>query len=272
MNETYQLYHGDCLEIMPQLIEDGVKVDLILTDIPYGTTDCKWDTIIPLEEMWKCIKEIRNDKTPILLFSDEPFSSYLRMSNIKEYKYDWIWIKDGPSNIFNAKIRPMKYTENICVFYKEQCKYYPERIMIPRINRRVEQGQKKGYVGKSEAKSVVVSSNGLKSGAYISDYSKWNANYKYPSNYLFFSRVRGNSHENVDHPTQKPVKLLEYLIKAYTDEGDTILDFTMGSGSTGVACMNTGMKFIGIELEEKYYNIAEQRLMEAKHSKQTTLI
>lgn len=252
------LIHGDCLEEMQKLIDDGVKVDMILTDPPYGTTKCKWDSIIPLNDMWSCINELCNPTTPVLLFCDEPFSSRLRLSNLNNYKYDWLWIKEGPSNIFNAKRRPLKYHENIAVFYKEQCKFYPERIKIPRVSRRVEQGQKKGWAGISDAKSKVTG-DGPISGKYISDYSKYDANWKYPSQHIFFSRIKGNTHEKVNHPTQKPIKLLEHFIRTYTDKGDVVLDFTMGSGSTGVACLQTNRNFIGIELEEKYYNIAKKR-------------
>ena len=257
------LIHGECIEEMYKLIRGGQKVDLVLTDPPYGTTKCKWDSIIPLDEMWDCINQLSNPTTPVLLFGDEPFSSRLRLSNLNNWKYDWIWIKEGASNIFNAKRRPLKYHETITVFYKEQCKFYPERIKIPRISRRVEQGQKTGWVGVSEAKSQV-SGDGTRSGKYISDVSKYDANWKYPSQHIFFSRIKANAHEKVNHPTQKPIKLLEHLIRAYTDNGDVILDFTMGSGSTGVACKSLQRNFIGIELDETYYNIAKQRLKDVQ--------
>ena len=257
------LIHGECISKMQELIGGGTKVDLILTDPPYGTTKCKWDSIIPLNEMWDCISDISNPTTPILLFCDEPYSSRLRLSNLKDYKYDWIWIKEGASNIFNAKRRPLKYHENIAVFYKEQCKFYPERIKIPRLSRRVEQGQKTGWVGISEAKSQV-SGDGTKTGKYISDVSKYDKDWKNPSQHIYFSRIKANSHEKVDHPTQKPIKLLEHFIRAYTDKGDIVLDFTMGSGSTGVACKSLGRNFIGIELEEYYYNMAVERLKEVQ--------
>lgn len=253
------LIHGDCLTEMDKLIGGGQKVDLILTDIPYGTTKCKWDNIIPFDEMWDCIHGLVNPTTPIVLFGDEPFSSRLRLSNLKEYKYDWVWIKEGASNIFNAKRRPLKYHENIMVFYDKQCKFYPDRIKIPRLSRRVEQCQKNGWVGVSEAKSQV-SGDGTKTGKYISDVSKYNKNWKNPSQHIFFSRVKANSHEKVDHPTQKPVKLMEHFIEAYTDKGDTVLDFTMGSGTTGVASKRLNRNFIGIELNEDYFNMAVNRM------------
>lgn len=258
---TVKLIHGDCLKEMQKLIDNSIKVDLILTDIPYGTTKCKWDNIIPFHKMWDCIHGLSNPTTPIVLFGDEPFSSRLRLSNLKEYKYDWVWIKEGASNILNAKRRPLKYHENIMVFYDKQCKFYPDRIKIRRLSRKVEQGQKKGYVGVSEAKSQV-SGDGIKTGKYIADYSNYDKNWKNPSSHIFFSRVKANSHEKVDHPTQKPIKLLKHLIRAYTDKKDTVLDFTMGSGSTAVACIQLKRNFIGIEKEEKYYNIAQQRVNE----------
>ena len=260
---SVSLIQGDCITEMNTLIGGGHKVDLILTDIPYGTTKCKWDNIIPFHEMWDCIHGLCKPTTPIVLFGDEPFSSRLRLSNLNEYKYDWLWIKEGASNIFNAKKRPLKYHENIMVFYKEQCKFYPNRIMIPRLSRRVEQGQRTGWIGVSEAKSQV-SGDGTRTGKYISDVSEYDKDWKNPSQHIFFSRVKANSHEKVDHPTQKPIKLLEHLIRAYTDEGDTVLDFTMGSGSTGVACKGLNRNFIGIELDETYYNIAVERMKEVQ--------
>lgn len=258
MNEV-TLIKGECLEEMNKLSEEGVKVDLVLTDPPYGTTACKWDNIIPFEDMWKCINQLSKPKTPILLFCDEPFSSRLRLSNLKNYKYDWLWIKEGPSNIFNAKSRPLKYHENVAVFYKKQCKFYPDRIQIPRLSRRVEQGQKTGWIGISEAKSKVTG-DGTKTGQYISDVSSYNKDWKCPSQHIYFSRIKANANEKMNHPTQKPIKLLEYFIRAYTDTEDIVLDFTMGSGSTGVASKSLGRKFIGIELDDNYYNIAVERL------------
>lgn len=261
-NFMIKLIHGDCLEKMDQLIKEDIKVDLILTDPPYGTTRCKWDNIIPLKPMWERINNLSKEKTPILLFCDEPFASRLRVSNIKNYKYDWIWIKEGPSNILNAKKHPLKYHEKIAVFYKKHGKFYPDRIKIPRKSRRVEQDKKRGVTKKTgEAKSIV-SGNRFKSGKIIQYINEYDSNWKNPSQHIYFPRIKGNSYENVNHPTQKPVKLLEHFIKAYTDEGDVVLDFTMGSGSTGVGCLQTNRNFIGIELDEKYYNIAKKRCKE----------
>lgn len=266
---TVELIQGDCLEEMKKLANDGVKVDLVLTDLPYGTTKCKWDNIIPFDEMWEQVYRLIKPNAPIVLFCDEPFSSRLRLSNLKDWKYDWVWIKEGPSNIFNAKYRPLKYHENVAVFYKKQCKFYPDRIMIPRTSPTVAQSKKRNYVCITEAKSTIVG-KGVGSKKYISDFSKYDENWKNPSQHIYYSRVKGSSSEKVNHPTQKPVKLLKHFIEAYTDEGDTVLDFTMGSGSTGVACLQTNRNFIGIELDQDYYNIAQERINETK--KQTKLM
>lgn len=261
-----RLIQGDCIEEMRKLADEGVKVDLILTDLPYGTTKCKWDNIIPFEDMWERIHHLTYETTPSILFCDEPFSSFLRLSNLDEYKYDWLWIKEGASNIFNAKSRPLKYHENVAVFYKKQPKYYPNRIMIPRISRRVEDGQKTGWVGMSKGSEV----SGKPKNGFISDVSTYDKDWKNPSQHIYYSRVKGNSHEKTQHPTQKPIKLMKHFIEAYTDVGDTVLDFTMGSGSTGVACLETNRNFIGIELDEEYYNIASERIKESE--KQRKLI
>ena len=253
-NENYELYLGDCLEIMDGLIKTNVKVDMILTDPPYGITSCKWDTVIPLDEMWLRINELIKTNSTIALFGSEPFSSNLRMSNIKKYKYDWYWNKNVGGNILCAKYMPLKVIENICIFSNGKCKYIPQ--MIERTEK-----EEKEYIDKISRNCVPQKTDifpELKNGGFV--YTS-NTKYKYPINLLDFNARAGecNSKKRV-HPTQKPVALLEYLIKTYTDEGDLILDFTMGSGSTGVACMNTNRKFIGIELDEKYFNIAKERM------------
>lgn len=230
-----RLINGDCLEEMDKLIDEGVKVDLVLTDPPYGTTACKWDSVIPFDEMWDRLEQLRKDKTPIVLFGSEPFSSKLRISNINEYKYDWIWNKKKGGNIMNLKYQPYKIHENILVFFKHN--YFP--IMVKQKERK-----SKTY-SKGEA-------NGIKNYGDLRTYKK-----KYPTSIVTISNA---NQMNKIHPTQKPVKLLEYLIKTYTDEGDTVLDFTMGSGSTGVACKNLNRDFIGIELNEEYFNIAKDRI------------
>ena len=230
----YKLYKGDCLEVMDRLIEEGIKVDMILTDPPYGTTACKWDNVIPFDEMWIRINELIKTNGAIVLFGNEPFSSNLRISNIKNYKYDWVWNK-RPVNFLNAKRQPLREVENIMVFnskiYNPQGLIYKERI------------------NKRSNSTETNSKHGLSNKSYYTNY---------PKQILRFIGERGL------HPTQKPVALLEYLIKTYTDEGELVLDFRMGSGSTGVACINTNREFIGIELNEKYFNIAKDRLENIK--------
>ena len=238
-----KLYNGDCLEIMQQLIDKGVKVDAIITDPPYGTTACSWDSVIPFEEMWKRLKVIRKENSPILLFGNEPFNSYLRISNIDEYKYDIYWQKERATNIFQVKKRPAKIIETINVFYKEQPTYNPQM--------RNYDGPKRTNKIKNGKLGVLVDSQNRKPFEY-NDNGK-----RYPLHIVQYKRDILSSNL---HPTQKPLALMEYLIKTYTNEGDTVLDFTMGSGTTGVACKNTNRNFIGIELDEKYFNIAKDRI------------
>ena len=248
-NERYKLYQGDCLEVMDKLIESGLKVDAIITDPPYGTTQNKWDSVIPFDELWREYKRIIKDNGAIVLFGSEPFASKLRMSNIKNYKYDWYWNKNKPSGAMIAKKQPMKAVETISVFYKNQCVYNPQ--MIKRTEEELKRLSKKSvYTIGTEVDDRKWGKSGNRNDNKL----------KYPKNILNHKTVFNRSKEKVPHPTQKLVDLLEYLIKTYTNEGDLVLDFTMGSGSTGVACMNTNRKFIGIEIEEKYFNIAKDRM------------
>ena len=238
--DDFKLFHGDCLEVMDMLIGKGIKVDCILTDPPFGTTACKWDSVIPFDEMWKRLNELVKDNGAIVLFGSEPFSSRLRMSNIKNYKYDWIWEKEQGVGFQLVKYRPLIKNENISIFCKKTPVYNPQmekRDKPVKVNRRA------GSNGKSETSPLKYSDE------RISIYE-----YRYPTNILEYKRDRGL------HPTQKPVALLEYLIKTYTLEGEIVLDFTMGSGSTGVACLNTNRKFIGIELDDNYFQIAKKRI------------
>ena len=241
------LIQGDCLEVIPLLFEQGIKVDAIITDIPYGTTACSWDIVIPFEPMWKCIKSIRKDKSPILLFGNEPFNSYLRISNISEYKYDIYWQKERATNIFQLKKRPAKVIETINVFYKEQPTYNPQMINYD--------GPKRTNKIKNGKLGVLVDSQNRKPFEY-NDTGK-----RYPLQIVQFKRDILSSNL---HPTQKPVALMEYLVKTYTNEGDTVIDFCMGSGTTGLACKNLNRKFIGIELDKCYYDIACKRIEEGK--------
>ena len=236
----YKLYNGDCLEVMDRLIEEGIKVDCILTDIPYGTTSCKWDNIIPFEPMWERTNKLIKPNGVTCLFGTEPFSSALRMSNIKNYKYDWIWEKEQGAGFLNSKIMPLKATENISIFYNKKPLYNPQMIDVGK-------GWKSGSYNKFEGYNVYAEKEN----------KKYCGTLRYPKNILKFNKETGL------HPTQKPIKLLEYLIKTYTNENELVLDFTMGSGSTGVACMNTNRKFIGIELDNNYFDIASKRIEEA---------
>ena len=243
------LYKGDCLEEMKK-IPDG-SVDLVLTDPPYGTTACKWDSVIPFEPMWAQLHRVAKKNAAIVLFGSEPFSSALRMSNIKEYRYDWVWEKERPTNIFNMKREAAKVHEIISVFGGKN--YYPimEKSVQPNNNNKAKNKSQQGTMNTIETTGC---------SSKISD--DYNPLLRYPRSILEFSRnTRGNKKL---HPTQKPVALLEYLIRTYTQPGETVLDFTLGSGSTGVACVNTGRKFIGIELDEHYFGIAQERIGNAQ--------
>jgi site-specific DNA-methyltransferase (adenine-specific) len=242
MIDLIQLHHGDCLEIMKS-IPDG-SVDMILTDPPYGTTACKWDTVIPFEPMWGQVWRVLKPNGACLLFGSEPFSSALRMSQIKQFKYDWIWDKVNPSGFQLAKKIPMKQHENVSVFYRKTSLYNPMLVKKekPRLTK---------HYGKSSE------SNPLK---YISTENHL-VTHSYPKSIVSISNA---NRKNKVHPTQKPVLLLEYFIKTYTLESETVLDFTMGSGSTGVACVNLNRNFIGIEKDDKYFEIATKRIHESK--------
>ena len=253
---TVKLIHGDCLEEMDKLIGGGQKVDLILTDPPYGTTACKWDSIIPFDAMWNCLNGITNETTPILLFGTSPFSAELIHSNLNNFKYNLIWDKHFISNPFMANKRPLRVHEEINVFYKKQPVYNPQRVPKKIDYDRTSDGDKaKEWKGGT---SEVFGGTTPKRLYYIDDDTR------YPQTIIshYSSQADECQNEKRVHPTQKPVALLEYLIKTYTKENDTVLDFTMGSGSTGVACLQTNRNFIGIELDEKYYNIAKKRCSE----------
>lgn len=250
--DNIQLYNGDCLEVMDKLISDGIKVDAIITDPPYGTSRCKWDSIIPLENMWNKIKLIRKCFCPIVLFCKEPFGSLLRYSNIEEYKYDWTWIKDTKSNFPQAPYQPLNNIENIAVFSDGYARYGDKKM--PYYPQMVE---KEAYKIPKISKTTSIFAENHKNGIY--KHKIRDTKFRYP-----YSILKFNTDKNRLHPTQKPVELMEYLIKTYTNEGDIVLDFTMGSGSTGVACMNTNRKFIGIEKDKKYFDIASERINNEK--------
>ena len=229
-----ELILGDCLDELPKISDKSV--DIVLTDPPYGTTDCKWDSVIPFEPMWHELKRIIKDNGCIALFGSEPFSSFLRTSNIKWFKYDWYWNKKQGTGFLSAKYQPLKNIEQILIFYKKTPLYNPQ------FTKGKPYKIKQGGVSKvydNPDKEVITNNNG----------------FRYPLTLIEFNRDK-----NKLHPTQKPVNLLEYLIKTYTNENDTVLDFTMGSGSTGVACKNLNRKFIGIEKDKKYFDIAKNRI------------
>ena len=243
-DKTIRLFRGDCLDVMKRIPDK--YVDLILCDLPYGTTSCKWDTIIPFEPLWKEYKRIIKDGGAIVLFGSQPFTSALVMSNIKMFKYEWIWGKSKCGSPFTAKYKPMAKHENILVFGKGTIKYNPE--MLEGIPYKRDFTPYKLNNHKYGVKGTKADNKGT----------------RFPDTVLFFQQ-KWRRQDQV-HPTQKPVAILEYLIKTYSNEEDVVLDNTMGSGSTGVAALNLQRKFIGIEQDEKYYDIAVKRIKEAYKS------
>jgi len=235
-----QLIHGDCLEKMKDIPDKSI--DMILCDLPYGTTSCKWDVVIPFEPLWAQYKRIIKDRGAIVLFGSEPFSSYLRMSNIKQYKYDWVWNKKLAGNGILAKVQPLKIHELIHVFNSGI--YYPQKT-----------------TGKLRSKMTSgIKTSELNNGDGIKGVDEYKNDQYYPVSIQEYGI--GNLRIGRLHPTQKPVALLEYLIKTYTLENETVLDNCMGSGSTGIACINTKRNFIGIEKDDKYFEIAKKRIEE----------
>ncbi len=235
----FDLVQGDCLKKM-KAIPDG-SIDMILTDPPYGTTACKWGSVINLDLMWKQLTRIIKDNGAIVMTASQPFTTMLIHSNIKNFKYCWVWEKPQGVDPFMAKHRPLNNVENVVVFSYGKCSYIPQ-------------------LEKGDAYTVSRDKSSRKhelTGATMRPTTTINKGTRLPKRVLKFKQQKGL------HPTQKPVPLMEYLIKTYTNEGDTILDFTMGSGSTGVACGQTNRRFIGIELDEEYFEIAQSRVYEA---------
>ena len=243
------LINDDCLKVLPTMPDKSI--DFILTDPPYGTTQCKWDSIIPFEPMWKELKRIIKDNGCIALFGSEPFSSHLRLSNLDWFKYDWVWNKKRISNPLLAKKQPLRNIELISIFYKKQPTYNPQ----PTLKK-----TSKGFSNKSHNKFHTTDTVSTK---YIDNRNT--PNIGYPKVLLEHIKVINNLSKDKAglHPTQKPIELCEYFIKTYTKKNDTVLDFTMGSGTTGVACKNTNRDFIGIELDKEYFDIAENRIINA---------
>jgi len=237
---------GDCLEVM-KTIEDN-SIDAIITDPPYGTTACKWDSVIDFELMWEQLNRVIKTNGAVVLFGNEPFSSALRMSNIKNYKYDWIWEKNKVNGLI--KNQPRRAFENICVFYKKPPTWNEIKIKRTeseyKLCKRTNDSKTIGTEHRPNMDFVLIRKPLAE---------QW---YKKPINILQFNK--DDKRNGKQHPTQKPVALMEYLIKTYTNENETVLDFTMGSGSTGVAAKNLNRNFIGIEKEEKYFKIAQERV------------
>jgi site-specific DNA-methyltransferase (adenine-specific) len=238
VTDNCRLMNGDCLERMKQ-IPDG-SIDMVLTDPPYGTTACKWDSVIPLAAMWAHLKRIIKPNGAIVMTAAQPFTSVLVCSNLQDFKYDWTWQKPKGTGHLNAKKQPMRDKEDIVVFYKKQCTYNPQ------MTKGTPYREKSGWKG----------SNGYEGYGVDKRVGNDNGGTRYPKQVQQFIGVE----RDISHPTQKPVALMEYLIKTYTNLGETVLDFTMGSGTTGVAAGNLGRVFIGIERDEKYYNTAIARI------------
>jgi len=243
---------GDCLKRMKE-IEDH-SVDLILCDLPYGTTACKWDTVIPFEPLWEQYRRITKLNAAIVLTAAQPFTSALVMSNTREFKYEWIWRKNMGSGFASAKYQPMRYHESILVFYRARPTYNPQKTqrLSEESTRRIATGPIRAG-GENTSEHVNLKTI----------YAKYDPYLKGPETVLDFKSVPNGGGKKL-HPTQKPVELMEYLIRTYTNEYDTVLDNCMGSGTTGVACVNTNRSFIGIEHDSEYYSLAVNRIRDAK--------
>lgn len=256
MTPTTLLLHGDCLELLPCITDASVA--LVLTDPPYGTTACKWDSVIPFEPMWKQVWRVLRPNGAAVFTASQPFTSALVMSQIERFKYCWVWEKDTPGGFAQAKNMPLKTVEDIIVFSTGVCSHASQVG-----DKRVPYNPQGLIYNPKMVKNTPRNNKGLESAfgdrpSHKTEYiQEWT---NYPKQTLRVAVERGS------HPTQKPVALMEYLIRTYTNEGETILDFTMGSGTTGVACMNTGRNFIGIERDEKYFQIAKERIELAKQN------
>jgi site-specific DNA-methyltransferase (adenine-specific) len=238
--------NADCFDVFPFIADKSI--DAIICDLPYGTTACKWDSVLPFDKLWKEYERVIKDNGVIVLFGAEPFSSLLRWSNLKMYKYDWYWNKSRPIGFLNVKKMPLKNIECISIFYKKQPIYNPQDVI--EINKvKMNDNCKNGNNGTG----LSGHNGGKMKGSYIQKYTN------YPLQTLFFNSERGL------HETQKPLALLEYLVKTYTNEGDMVLDNTMGSGTTNLACIKLNRKSIGIEKEKQYYDVAVRRASEYCH-------
>lgn len=237
---SYQLINDDCLNAMDELIKKGIKFNAIITDPPYQKTQNTWDSIIPLEPMWNKINKLIYPNTPVILFGSQPFTSKLILSNEKYFRYSLIWEKTKAGGFLNAKRMPLAAHEDICIFYKKLCIYNPQMTKgTPYIKKAITNGDKGNY-GKFNRVGSINNNQGT----------------RHPRSVI---KMSNDNHNNL-HKTQKPIELMEYLIKTYTCENDIILDFTFGSCSTGIACLNTNRNFIGIEKDFNYFNIGKSRM------------
>lgn len=257
MTNKVELWQGDCLELMPN-IEDH-SVDMILCDLPYGTTASAWDIIIPFELLWNQYRRIIKNCGAIVLTASQPFTSMLVMSNLKWFKYEWIWIKNTQTGMMNASKTPMKKHESILVFSEGQPTFNGKKVLGSLIS---QNHSKKGYSYKNKPSSIYGVNGGI----------DFNWSEFVNTNSVLFCNVVGNRDKEKIHPSQKPVALFEYLIETYTNPNELVLDNCVGSGTTGVACVNTNRGFIGIEKDEKYFAIAQQRIQQAQDNYQPSLL
>lgn len=239
-----ELWQGDCLELMKDIPDKSI--DMVLCDLPYGTTSCKWDTILPFDELWKQYKRVLKVSGCVILFGTQPFTSHLILSNLQWFKYELIWHKSKCGSGFTAKYRPLAKHENILVFANGKTTYNPQLI------------QGEPYKRQHKKTETKVNNHGIGFAHTKNDIFSINTGFRYPESVQFFQQ-QWRRQDQV-HPTQKPVSLMEWLVKTYSNEGETVLDNCMGSGTTGIACKNTNRKFIGIELDEKYFKIAKDRI------------
>lgn len=248
--KTNTIYNEDCIGEKGMRILPDNSINMVLADIPYGTTACKWDKIIPLKPLWKQLKRVIKPNGAIVLTASQPFTSRLVMSNLKMFKYCWVWEKDNTSNPMLCNIQPMKYHEDIAVFGKSKIKFNPQKWDAGKLSNKGGVGGRLGMVGKID---------GYKNNSSLSKM-------RYPKSIIYFGKPKHNSNEGLYHSTQKPVALMEYLIKTYTNENDIVLDFAIGSGTTAVACVNLGRHYIGYETDKDYVRIANKRLSEVQLS------
>ena len=256
--KKFETYHGDCLDLMPLMIEDA-SVDLILCDLPYGTTACAWDSVIPFAALWAEYRRVLKPLGAVVLTAAQPFTTAVIAANATEFRYCWYWKKSRVTGFANAKKQPLRCVEDVVVFYRKPPTYNPQGLIL--FGKTVNKGKSAGGVT-VQGEQIGNSKGALRSGAdYVQEFTG------YPRQVLEIP-----SEAKTVHPTQKPVALMEYLIRTYTNEGDTVLDNCMGSGTTGVACANTGRNFVGIERDDKYYALAHERIAAAYDAQLEALV